>query len=190
MPKYRIVTDIATGRMIYFTDSFEKLHTDEYSVVHYYEGELPADMTRFNTWRWKFLGEVILDTEPPAGVVIPILENNKSSIAAFFKQELEKKVALIAPTVLEAIMYAEAELALKEEYVHSSWVATIASDESLNMTQAAYKILEGKKAKYSKLFKLELLRRDIERQISRATQSEQLFTIKQTAEKQLREITI
>lgn len=92
MSAYRLIIDIATNRIIYFTDDADKeLFTDDYSALVSYNGELPAELSISNSWLYRFSNQQIV--KPPANPnAKSLLDKNKASIKTMIQQRIAAKL--------------------------------------------------------------------------------------------------
>lgn len=92
MPAYRLIIDIATNRIIYFTgDASKALFTDEYSALVSYNGELPAELSLTNAWAYRYDKQQIV--KPPLNPNDkPLLDKNKESVKAMIQQRVAAKL--------------------------------------------------------------------------------------------------
>ena len=64
MAHYRLLIDLATDRVIWYTEDLNaQLHTDEHSVQAEYVGDLPTDMTYANAWNFVYRNKILTNTE-------------------------------------------------------------------------------------------------------------------------------
>lgn len=109
MPNYRLIIDIATNRIIYHTDDADQpLHTDEYSALVTYVGDLPNKLTTANSWSYRFVSQKIVEPPDEPGA-ISLLDKNKASVKAMITQR--------TATLLNSISWATAaanQLALQD----------------------------------------------------------------------------
>jgi aspartyl/asparaginyl beta-hydroxylase (cupin superfamily) len=65
VPKYRLIIDLTTSCIIYFTDdAAQPLHTDEHSTQISFDGELPAGMTHLNCAQFRWAERSIVPLTP------------------------------------------------------------------------------------------------------------------------------
>jgi hypothetical protein len=85
----RLVIDIATNRVVYFTKSeSEELHLNEFVIIYEYHKELPINLTLSNCWNFRLESQDLVETEDDYKIKRQSeFEFNKST---FFKQLAQK----------------------------------------------------------------------------------------------------
>jgi len=78
----RLIIDIATNRVTYFTTDMEQTFTlNEHVTMRDWLEDLPADMKLNNCWNWRIAGNKLenteLNTAPPA---LSLFEQNKNKV--------------------------------------------------------------------------------------------------------------
>lgn len=77
----RLIIDIATNRVTYFTDDIEKaLSLNEHVAIRDWLEPLPEDMKLNNCWNWRVKGNVLENTTAAAKPRETLLEQNKKSV--------------------------------------------------------------------------------------------------------------
>jgi hypothetical protein len=60
----RLIIDIATNRVVYFTMSeSEELHLNEHVILYSYHKELPSNLTLSNCWNFRLENQTLIETE-------------------------------------------------------------------------------------------------------------------------------
>lgn len=82
---YRLVLDVSTMRVIYFTDNLDEVLTQSKETLFFdYVGALPADMKLSSCWNWTLQGTTLVHS------VSPVSNKTTTSIFDFNKQECLK----------------------------------------------------------------------------------------------------
>jgi hypothetical protein len=78
----RLIIDIATNRVTYFTADMEQTFTlNEHVAMRDWLEDLPADMKLGNCWNWRVEGNKLVNTEANANASpLPLLEQNKNKV--------------------------------------------------------------------------------------------------------------
>lgn len=86
----RLIIDIATNRITYFTkDMNQQLTLNEHVTTRDWLEELPSDMTLSNCWNWNLIGDKMTNTEYRAPApVVPLLEQNKNKVRQLLVQRI------------------------------------------------------------------------------------------------------
>lgn len=154
MQKLRLIIDLATNRVVYFTsDLTEYLTVDEHTALALFEGNIPSEMSVSNCFNFTFTNKELKNTATKSAP-IPILEQNRKSIKAMINEKIEEKFntkiqapkfniefkrALLEETKIEDSELLEQyrlinnfesrtsmiELIQKEDIDHKKWVLTL-----------------------------------------------------------------
>ncbi len=90
--KYKMIIDITTDRIIWFSsDMEENSFPDGNSVILYYDGNLPEDMNRNNCWTFRYKNKKITKIENAINEELPLIELNRASIKDFVKKTIYNK---------------------------------------------------------------------------------------------------
>jgi hypothetical protein len=86
----RLIIDIATNRITYFTKDMNQLFSlNEHVTIRDWLEELPSDMTLNNCWNWNLIGDKMTNTEYRAPVpVVSLLEQNKTKVKQLLVQRI------------------------------------------------------------------------------------------------------
>jgi hypothetical protein len=77
----RLVIDISTNRVIYFTEDMEKLLTlNQHTAMRDWLEPLPADMKLNNCWDWRLKGDTLEYTVKDPAPAETLLEQNKKNV--------------------------------------------------------------------------------------------------------------
>src|SRR4051812_48038046 len=98
-----IVTQVKSNRVVYFTDDpdYSPPMEGDWYYVSSYRGELPADMSLRNCWRWRFNGGVFKDTKPerPAKDARQrLVDHNRSALLGILSEKINAVRAPYAPS--------------------------------------------------------------------------------------------
>jgi len=124
-PGFVIVTQVKSNRVVYFTndpDYSPPMDGDWYYISHYL-GELPADLSLRNCWRWRFNGGVFSDTKPKGAPVAPkisLLEHNRKALLEILNEKIDGVRAQYAPSCIMGVMVREQKLREAEQYLAGS----------------------------------------------------------------------
>lgn len=86
----RLIIDIATNRVTYFTTDMEQTFTlNEHVTMRDWLEDLPADMKLNNCWNWRIAGDKLENTEinsaPPA---LSLFEQNKNKVRQLLVEKI------------------------------------------------------------------------------------------------------
>ena len=116
-----IVTQVKSNRVVYFTDDPDyapPMDGDWYYLSHYL-GDLPAEMSLRNCWRWRFNGGVFTDTKPK-GVArpprVPLLDHNRKALLQILNDKIDGVRAQYAPSCIMGALAREQKLREAERY--------------------------------------------------------------------------
>ena len=86
----RLIIDIATNRVTYFTTDMEQSFTlNEHITVRDWLEDTPSDMTMNNCWNWRIEGDKLVNTEinksPPA---LSLFQQNKNKVRQLLTEKI------------------------------------------------------------------------------------------------------
>ncbi len=178
MPKYRLIIDLATDRVIYFTQDVEQnLFSDNNSVMASYDNELPPGMTQFNCRNFKFVNQQLINTVEQGTIPLPLLELNREALQLFADEEFRKKTALFFLPVTEDIMKKEAESTLAGGWP-GKWLELTRTSTEQTFRDLATDFLESYEKKLDLLYRLEFMKKAFKKEIDGASTNDQIFEIK------------
>lgn len=195
MAHYRLLIDLATDRVIWYTEDLTaQLHTDEHSVQAEYTGELPEGMTHANAWNFVYRNRTLINTEVPTNPPKSLLETNRESINKFLINKINEKRLQKYPRVeykdyIDFINFDNASKFIKGEMYDAQPLYIVQKTLGLNgIDEAARKIIQQKNEKDAFLLSSELLLLETAEKIKNANTSDTLFFIRSELTDKLRTI--
>lgn len=179
MAKYRLIVDLPTDRIVWFTTDLETaLYTDKQSVQAEYEGELPEGMTVLNAWNYRLRNQRIEAPNPTAAQRVPLVEQNRTSIREFVQSKFNGLInARINQTPAQRLIEAEAS-----QYVigtSSPWLDFVARRDKLpNALAAALAVTAKRDADHEWLMQVETARTAMLERVEAAESSAELFSVR------------
>jgi hypothetical protein len=108
----RLVLDIATNRVVYFTQSLdEKLHLNEFVITYEYAYSLPANLTLSNCWNFRLVGNKLIESvETPRSKSTTEFNFNRSVFLEQINQTFERyRNIVISESGYSEIRYSETQ---------------------------------------------------------------------------------
>ena len=101
----RIVVDLATDRVIWFTtDPDLDIVPEPESIICDYEGELPEGMTPVNSWNYRFRNQKVYLADPVEPRPLKsLLDNNKEEITQLLRKEVDRVRQQVCAASLPAL---------------------------------------------------------------------------------------
>jgi hypothetical protein len=193
MSHFRLLIDLATDRVIWYTDDLTaQLHTNEHSVQAEYLGDLPNGMSHANAWNYVYRNKVLTNTEVPANPPKSLLEINRTSINSFLVEKINEKRLQKYPRIehreyIDSINFENATKFLKGEVYDVQCLYIIQVSNMFNsIEEAAKSVINRKQEKDAFLLSTELLLLEMTKKIKDATTNEELFQIRTSTFERLR----
>jgi hypothetical protein len=183
MKKFRLLIDLATDRIIWYTDDADTvINTIESAIQAEFTGELPEKMTTANCWNFRYKDQIITDTTPVDPVRISLLDQNRESIDKFVVDKIESlgKNLKSAHTAYYNLMLYEAAIKFKQnDRSMAEWINLIKEDQDFeNDDQAVDWIISRESTHRDFMFKTDSLKRRTVKKIRAATTNNELFQIR------------
>jgi hypothetical protein len=183
MKKFRLLIDLATDRIIWYTDDADTvINTIESAIQAEFTGELPEKMTTANCWNFRYKNQIIVDTTPVEPVRISLLDQNRESISKFVVDRIEflrRSLTLSHVTYYNIILYEAATKFKQNDRSMSEWLNLIKEDQDFETDdQAAEWIVSREHANRDFMLKTDLLKRQTLKRIRAATTNDELFQIR------------
>lgn len=185
MPKYRLIIDIATSRVIFFTsDPAVPLQTDEFSVLAEHDGEIPPDMVVNNSWRFTYKNQQFnnsLATKPAAPTLI---DKNRASLLTMANTKFDDLVRGVCEqnpglALYESELLKEAAACVAHEEGTIHWLTVYKNlNGNASMILAAQEVVDKAVARTHRVLELQRLRCSVLQEIKYATSNDQLFSIR------------
>lgn len=184
MPKYRLIVDLATNRVIYYTaDSQQKLYTDQYSVMAEYDAALPEDITPMNAWGFRYRDKVLTKADIKQQERVDLLVLNRASMQTFILHEVAKKKAIDPYTEVDRFKYDEAkEISASGTSSHPMpWTELTAKTLGVPIDRAVAITLTYHARKVQTLLQIETIKEEAIKGFRNAENNEHIFSIRQNA---------
>ncbi len=91
-----LLIDIATNRVIKFSDNISELSTSFNTTIAYYSGEMPETMTVSNCWNWQLIGKELVNLSQNNTA----FNVNKKTLLAKINSKCMTEHATIQPTLI------------------------------------------------------------------------------------------
>jgi hypothetical protein len=181
--KYRLLVDIATDRLIWYTTDLEAhIQNDEHSAIAEFEGTLPEGITLGNCWNYGFRNKEVILLNHPAKKV-SLLESNRTSIRKFLVDKINEKRSSLTFNVRYAD-YVEM-LTYNDSYCYNGtnlkdlpWLQLASKNSSLTVEQLVEKIKFDFNIKRQALYQTEELFLEMNEKITNAQTNDELFDIR------------
>lgn len=180
MPKIRLVIDLATSRVVYFTENLtEALTVDEYTAIAEYGGSLPPGMNLLNCFSYRYVNKELFNASKTAPPAISLLEQNRKTILKFINEKIEEKFVAIGKTRFDV----EYHRCLAEEWQKNSTASSyVAAYQQLNglstIEDAGQKIEQTLSAYRTSVLNLAMHKENWTSRATAATTSDELFALR------------
>lgn len=197
MPRYRLVVDLATDRVVFFTDDpDQELHTDQYTALAEYEGQLPTGLEQRTSWNWRFRNQRFENTVKRPSPV-SLLDQNRKSMLEFVDARVDGKLNALVPRpsrVFQHLLTLDAaRLTLAQanrSTVRPSRFLTLYGLQQGLETEDTYKqadhFMQAHNELIGKVIKLEELRIRFKKEVYAATDSPSLFKVRDAVFEELK----
>ena len=183
--KYRLLIDLATDRIIWYTSDLETpINNDDHSAIAEYDGDLIEGMTLQNCWNYGYQNKVLSLFNKPA-VKPTLLESNRSSIRQLLIDKINEKRASIKFNLrysdyVELMTYNEAQLYNGSNLLDLQWLSLAIKhgDAGIDTEQAIKIIKFDFNEKRNILLLTETFYLETLDQIKKATTNDELFQIR------------
>lgn len=179
MPTYRLIVDLTTDRILYFTaDPLIELATDLHSVKATYEGELPAGLTTTNCWSFVYRDRKIFHPTPSAPDAEPLLDSLRSEALAVLAGVHSVKATQLFPPVSSTVILNAAH-AVMAGGADSEWLELLRVRPDQSQREIAAWVIQDHAKRLERLLALEQLRRLYHAPLVVCTQAEQIKALRQ-----------
>lgn len=114
-PSWRIVTQVKSNRVVYFTDdpAYTPPAEGDWYFVGFHQGALPEGMTLRNCWGWRFNGSEFADARNLArpDTAQALLDSNKAALRKLLREKIDAWRRPLAPGSLMGQALRDAKLA-------------------------------------------------------------------------------
>lgn len=153
----RVLIDIESNRVIWFSEDDETLICTERTALINYTDPLPVGITRQNCWNWVLRERKIVPVEIPQPE--KLVEINRRQAEKLLYRKIAEKRQQIAPDLPFGEMIQARKVADAQEYLNtgtsSGLLARLASLWSVSFDQAARRVVHDWTAKERMLFQTE-----------------------------------
>ena len=181
--KIRLLVDLATDRIIWYTSDLEaSIQNDEHSAIAEYDGDLPAGLTLQNSWNYGYRNKQVILLNTTAAKPT-LLESNRTSIRKLLVDKINEKRATINSQIryddyVELLTYNDAYAFNGLNENDLIWLKLAAKHQDLPVYQAAETVKFSFNEKRRVLFATEDLFLEMNKRITQATTSDELFAIR------------
>lgn len=181
--KIRLLVDLATDRILWYTTDLESpLANDDHSAIAEYDGELPNGITLQNAWNYGYKNKKVILLNKPQ-VKPTLLESNRTSIHKLLIDKVNEKRSAIKSITkyddyIELLTYNDAYAFNGLNENDLIWLKLAAKHQDLPVHQAAETIKFSFNEKRRVLFATEDLFLEMNKRITQATTSDELFAIR------------
>lgn len=181
--KIRLLVDLATDRIIWYTSDLEaSIQNDEHSAIAEYDGDLPAGLTLQNSWNYGYRNKKVILLNTTAAKPT-LLESNRTSIRKLLVDKINEKRATINLQIryddyVELLTYNDAYAFNGLNENDLIWLKLAAKHQDLPVHQAAETVKFSFNEKRRVLFATEDLFLEMNKRITQATTSDELFVIR------------
>jgi hypothetical protein len=183
MKKFRLLIDLATDRIIWYTDDVDVVvNSIESAIQAEFTGELPEKMSTANCWNFRYKDQVIVDTTPAEPVRISLLDQNRESIQKFVVDRinfLTKNLTSNHVTYYNALLYESATKFKQNDRSMMDWIDLIKMDQDFETDEEAVEwIISRETVQRDFMLKTDSLKRQTVKKIRAATTNDELFEIR------------
>lgn len=191
--KYRLLVDVATDRIIWYTtDLSAAIQNDDHSAIAEYEGEAPEGMTPGNSWNYGLKNQKIILLNKTKETV-PLVESNRASIRKFLIDKINDKRSKLKfdlryADYIELLTYNEAYNYNGVNIDQLPWLQLSAKHSTLSVEKEVERIKFSFNQKQQALLMTEDLHLEMITRINAASDNDQLFEIRNEIFKRIDEI--
>lgn len=179
MPSYRLIVDLTTDRIIYFTDdASQSLTTDNHSVLATYVGDLPPGLYHNTCWSFIYRDKKIRTSTPKEPDAKPLLEALRSDTLAILAALHSSKVTQLFPPASSAVILSEAQKVLAGA-MDSKWLELLRARPDQSQREIAAWVIQDNERRTERLLELEQLRRLYHAPLSICVQADQIKSLRQ-----------
>jgi len=186
MNNYRLLIDLETNRVIWFTNNTEDtIVTDSRTAIATFTGNLPEKLTVTNCWNFVFKDKKLVNTVKETDKPVSLLEQNRNSISKYCTDLCDIKLTKKLPVnlylkCLNELTLKEANLVLEVPDAPVRWLNLVKNNLAIaSNKEAAVHVLQQEQLFQDILYKIVAFKADYLKQIKNATTSEELFAIKE-----------
>lgn len=189
---WRVVSQVKSNRVVYFTDDSDYTPPTEgdWYYISPYHGDLPKTMTLRNCWGWRFNGMAFTDARElnKPNVAQTLLNNNKEALHKLLRDKIDaarKPYVATSPAAdaLHQLRVQQARSILGEQKnadIESEKLLLCgAAARGISIQAMAHRTLAAHEATQTVLIESEVLRDEIAVAIDKATDQQQLMLIRQ-----------
>ena len=188
-----VVSQVKSNRVVYFTDDpqYQPVMDGDWYFVSHYLGELPAEMTLRNCWRWRFNGGIFLDAKDPRDEDAPLrlMEANRAALHKLLRERIDEVRRPWAPSCTLGETLRAAKLTQAQRYLAQpaatdpdgctfALLEGVAAARGITMTEAALLVVERATAVQQGLVESEHLRERFAQAIDVALTQEDLLSLR------------
>lgn len=177
MPKYQLIVDLATDRIVFFTADLEQqLYTDEHCSLALYDSELPLGMTQRNSWNYVFRNQRLTNTVVPKPAQELLELNRESMIKTVNLHHSELKQLSFSD---QLIMQQTLKEAMTDIDGSSKWIELYRLKHGLETYEdAKIAVVAHVNSEVESLYRLEKLKVDTITKLKMALTNNEIFIIR------------
>jgi hypothetical protein len=176
----RLVLDISTMRVIYFTDDLNQtLHPADETLIHDFRHELPNEITLSNCWNWKLEGDKLVESisKKQNEYVPTIFELNKKECLNFLIQRVND-LRMKYQTDCEMGIFMRLYKFEQSFMQHSDFITMLAKVNNVFPEDYKKNVIEKEKETMEALKITEINREYFKEKINQCNNSEVLYEIR------------
>lgn len=191
MQKLRLVIDITTSRIIYFTNDVEQsLTCDEHCVLAEHTGPVPDNLLLTNSYNWRYVNKEFVNTiiEQPT---ISLYDQNKTALIKHVNDNVQIKFDRLNKKNLDLEVNQFLLIELHEQNSLSVNLETYMQLNNLTEIDTVIKFLDDQQLSYKRIiFELYFLKKQTLELISNSSTNNELTNIKLNFQDRLSKINI
>jgi len=180
MPKLHLIIDLATNRVVYFTEDLDaRLTTDEHTAIAVFEGDIPKGMNLHNCFNYRYVNKELSNTIKEPAPVESLLEQNRKSISKFVNEKIEQKFAKLGLDKFQSEFYR----CLLEELNHNPdglrFIEQFQIENNMPSTDSTLSFIQNEMQQYrTQIIRLGILKLNWQTTVDNAKTSEELFDLR------------
>lgn len=175
----RLIVDVASNRVVWYTEGDETLVCTEGTALVNFSGEWPPDITQQTCWNWVLRDRRIVphETPPPES----LYQSNLIQTERLLRRKIDEKRKQITSGMLFEEFIQSRKIATAREYLDrkvSSWLLTrLAAIWGIGLSEAAQRILDEWTARERMLLQTEAQLTDFLHRLGLTKTSDEVLAI-------------
>jgi hypothetical protein len=174
----RLIIDIATNRVTYFTDDMEKpLTLNTHVAIRDWLEPLPTDMKLNNCWNWRVKGNILENTEGPPKTPETLFEQNKKSVKQLLIDKIDDARRKHFPKTI-GDEWIKKQLLSEAQQGSGALLSAMAMTKNKDISVVAQEIINANNKVAQDMIQTEILKLQYQQSIDQVTEDSALWALR------------